>query len=245
MSRVSMSGSRCHDPCVTVCAQSSSIRSLVQPRQFARCFMANLTLYHASPSRSSVTLWMLEEVGQPYDIKLIRLSAGENLKPDYLAINPMGKVPALKHGDTVITELAAICTYLADELPEKKLNVPIGTPKRCVYLKWLFFGPGCLEPAVIDRAAPRKEEARRAMLGYGDFDTTMNVLAKALEKGPWLMGDQFTAADVLIGSNIRWGMIFKMIPERKEFTDYVARIVARPAAQRAEAKDKELGAQAA
>jgi glutathione S-transferase len=98
---------------------------------------------------------------------------------------------------------------------------------------------------VIDRAAPRKEEARRAMLGYGDFDTTMNVLAKAVEKGPWLMGDQFTAADVLIGSNIRWGTIFKMIPERKEFTDYVARIVARPAAQRAEAKDKELGAQAA
>jgi len=172
--------------------------------------MPDLTLYHASPSRSSVALWMLEEVGQPYDIKLLRLSAGDNMKPDYLTINPMGKVPALKHRDTVITELAAICTYLADEFPEKKLNVPVGT-----------------------------------MLGYGDFDTTMNVLAKAIEKGPWLMGDQFTAADVLIGSNIRWGMIFKMIPERKEFTDYVARIVARPAAQRAEAKDKELGAQAA
>ena len=207
--------------------------------------MANLTLYHASPSRSSVTLWMLEELGQPYDIKLIRLSAGENLKPDYLAINPMGKVPTLKHGDTIITELAAICTYLADEFPDKKLNVPIGTPKRGVYLKWLFFGPGCLEPAVIDRAAPRKEEARRAMLGYGDFDTTMNVLAKAVEKAPWLMGDQFTAADVVIGANIRWGMIFKMIPERKEFSEYAARIVARPAAQRAEAKDKELQAQAA
>ena len=100
---------------------------------------------------------MLEEVGQPYDIKLLRLSAGDNLKPDYLAINPMGKVPALRHRDTVITELAAICTYLADEFPEKKLNVPVGAP-RGVYLKWLFFGPGCLEPAVIDRAAPRKEE---------------------------------------------------------------------------------------
>jgi glutathione S-transferase len=157
----------------------------------------------------------------------------------------MGKVPALKHRDTVITELAAICTYLADEFPEMKLNVPVGTPKRGVYLKWLFFGPGCLEPAVIDRVAPRKEAARRAMLGYGDFDTTMNVLAKAIEKGPWLMGDQFTAADVLIGSNIRWSTIFKMIPERKEFTDYIVRIAARPAAQRAEAKDKELSAQAA
>jgi glutathione S-transferase len=207
--------------------------------------MPNLTLYHASPSRSSVALWMLEETGQPYDIKLIRLSAGDNLKPDYLAINPMGKVPALKHGDTVITELAAICTYLADEFPDRKLNVPIGTPKRGTYLKWLFFGPGCLEPAVIDRAAPRKEEARRAMLGYGDFDTTMNVLARAVEKGPWLMGDQFTAADVVIGANIRWGMIFKMVPERKEFIDYAARIAMRPAVQRAEAKDKELGAKAA
>ena len=98
---------------------------------------------------------------------------------------------------------------------------------------------------MIDRAAPRKEAADAQMLGYGDFDTTMNVLAKAVEKGPWLMGDQFTAADVVIGANIRWGMIFKMVPERKEFTDYAARIAVRPAAQRAEAKDKELGAKAA
>jgi glutathione S-transferase len=204
--------------------------------------MADLTLYHASPSRSSIALWMLEEVGQPYDIHLLSLSKGDNLKPDYLAINPMGKVPALKHGDTVITEVAAICTYLADAFPEAKLNVPIGTPRRGVYLKWLFFGPGCIEPAVIDRAAPRKEEARRAMLGYGDFDTTMNVVAKAVEKGPWLMGEQFTAADVVIGANIRLGTMFKMIPERPEFAAYAARIAARPAAQRAEAKDKELAA---
>ncbi len=207
--------------------------------------MAKITLYHASPSRSSIVLWMLEEIGQPYDIKLVTLSKGENMKPEYLAINPMGKVPALKHGDTVITEVAAICTYLADEFPDKKLNVPVGTPRRGEYLKWLFFGPGCLEPAVIDRAAPRKEEARRAMLGYGDFDTTMNVIAKAVEKGPWLMGEQFTAADVVIGSQIRWGMIFKMLPERKEFSDYAARIAARPAAQGAAEKDKELSAQAA
>ena len=207
--------------------------------------MSDLVFYTNPMSRGRIARWMLEEIGQPYDIKLIRLSAGENMKPDYLAINPMGKVPALKHGDTVITEVAAICTYLADEFPDKKLNIPAGTPKRGVYLKWLFFGPGCMEPAVIDRAAPRKEEARRAMLGYGDFDTTMNVVAKAVEKGPWLMGDQFTAADVVIGSNIRWGTMFKLIPERKEFLDYAARIAARPAAQRAQAKDKELAAQAA
>jgi glutathione S-transferase len=202
--------------------------------------MAKLTLYHAAPSRSSVTRWMLEEIGEPYEIKLLRLSEGDQQKPDYLAINPMGKVPALQHGDVVITESAAICTYLADAFPQARLNVPIVDPRRGIYLKWLFFGPGCLEPAVIDRAAPRKEEPRRAMLGYGDFDTVMNVLAKAVEKGPWLMGEQFTAADVVIGANIRWGMIFKLLPERKEFLDYSARIAARPAAQRAEAKDKEL-----
>ncbi len=207
--------------------------------------MPALTLYHASPSRSSVTLWMLEEVGERYDIHLLSLQKEEQRKPDYLAVNPMGKVPALKHGDTVITESAAICTYLADAFPKANLAVPVGTPKRGVYLKWLFFGPGCLEPAVIDRAAPRKEEPRRAMLGYGDFDTTMNVVAKAVEKGPWLMGEQFTAADVVIGSNIRWGMMFKMLPERPEFVAYAERIAKRPAAQRAEAKDKELSAKAA
>jgi glutathione S-transferase len=204
--------------------------------------MPQLTLFHASPSRSSIVLWMLEEVGEPYEVKLLKLSEGENRKPAYVAINPMGKVPALQHGDTVITEVAAICAYLADEFPAKKLNIPIGTPQRGVYLKWLFFAPGCIEPAVIDRAAPRKEEPRRAMLGYGDFDTTMNVLAQAVAKGPYIMGEQFTAADVVVGSQIRWGMMFKMIPERPEFVAYAARLAARPAAQRAEAKDKAFAA---
>ena len=202
--------------------------------------MAKLTLYHAAPSRSSITRWMLEEIGEPYDIHLLSLTKGENRAPDYLAVNPMGKVPALKHGDVVITEAAAICAYLADEFPRAKLNVPVGDPRRGSYLKWLFFGPGCFEPAVIDRAAPRKEPPRRAMLGYGDFDTTMNVVAKAVEQGPWILGGQFTAADVVIGANIRWGMMFKLVPERATFLDYAARIAARPAAQRAEAKDKAL-----
>jgi glutathione S-transferase len=202
--------------------------------------MADLTLYHASPSRSSIVLWMLEELGQPYDVKLIKLSEGDNLKPDFLAVNPMGKVPALDHKGTVITESAAICTYLADEFPQAKLNVPVGTPRRGLYLKWLFFGPGCFEPAVIDRAAPRKEEARRGMLGYGAFETTMDTVAKAVAQGPWLMGDQFTAADVILGANIRWGTMFKLVPERPEFSAYAGRIAARPAAQRAEAKDKEF-----
>src|SRR6266481_1501803 len=144
--------------------------------------------------------------------------------------------------DVVITETAAICAYLADEFPRAKLNVPIGTPRRGVYLKWLFFGPNCIEAAMMDRASPRKDEPRRGMLGYGDFDTVMDVSAKALAKGPYLMGEQFTAADVVVGSTLRWGMMFKLVPERPEFTAYTNRLAARPALQRAEAKDKELAA---
>jgi glutathione S-transferase len=202
--------------------------------------MANLTLYHIAPSRSSVVLWMLEEIGEPYDIHLLSMKKGSNREPAYLAINPMGKVPALKHGDTVITEAAAICCYLADTFPKAGLNVPIDHPRRGPYLKWLFFGPGVLEGAVMDRAFPRGGEPPRAALGYGDFDTAMNVVAGAVTPGPFLMGDKFTAADVVIGSNLRWGTMFKMIPERKEFSDYIARFADRPAAKRAEAKDQEL-----
>ena len=205
--------------------------------------MPKLTLYHAAPSRSSIVHWMLEELGEPYDLHLLSFTKGDNRAPDYLAVNPMGKVPALKHGDTVIAEAAAICTYLADEFPRAKLNIPIGDPRRGVYLKWLFFGPSCIEPAIMDRAFPRKEEARRAALGYGDFDTVIDVVAKAVSgKGPYLMGEQFTAADVVIGSTLRWGVIFKLLPERSEFLAYTNRLAERPALQRSEAKDKELAA---
>lgn len=204
--------------------------------------MAKLTLYHIAPSRSSIVHWMLEEVGEPYDIHLLSMKRGENRAPDYLAVNPMGKVPALRHGDVVITEAAAICTYLADEFPRAGLNVPVGDPRRGTYLKWLFFGPSCIEPAIMDHAYPRKEAAPRPALGYGDYDTMVDVVAKAVAKGPYLLGEQFTAADVVIGSGLRWGTMFKLLPERPEFAAYMARLSQRPALQRAEAKDKELAA---
>jgi glutathione S-transferase len=149
------------------------------------------------------------------------------------------------HKGVAISEVSAICTYLADEFPQKKLNVPVGDPRRGPYLKWLFFGPSCIEPAIIDRAAPRKEEARRGMVGWGDYDTVVNVVAKAVERGPFLLGERFTAADVVIGSGLRWGMMFKMLPERKEFADYVARCMARPAAGSALAKDEAMAKQSA
>jgi glutathione S-transferase len=205
--------------------------------------MPKLTFYHAIPSRSSIVHWMLEELGEPYDVHLIDLKAGENLKPDFLAINPMGKLPTIKHGDTVITEAAAICTYLADEFPQAKLNLPIGNPQRGVYLKWLFFGPSCVEPAVLERAFPRKEPAPRSAAGFADFDTVMNVLGQgAGAADPYLMGKQFTAADVIIGSGLRWGMMFKLIPERPEFSAYVARLSERPALKRATEKDAKVQA---
>jgi glutathione S-transferase len=204
--------------------------------------MADLTLYHAAPSRSATVRWMLEEVGEPYDLHLLKLAEGEQLKPEYLAVNPQGKVPALKHKGVVITEVAAICTYLADEFPKAKLNIPVGDPRRGVYLQWLFFGPSCLEPAITDRAFPRKEPPRAGAVGYRDIEALADIVAQAVAKGPYIMGEQFTAADVVIGSAVRWGTMFKLIPERDAFKPYAERLAARPALQRAEAKDKALAA---
>jgi glutathione S-transferase len=204
--------------------------------------MGKLTLYHAAPSRSSIVRWMLEELGEPYELHVLSLAKGEQLQPDHLAVNPMGKVPALKHGDAVVTEAAAICTYLADEFPQARLNIPVGDPRRGPYLKWLFFGPSCIEPAMTDGAFPRQELPRRGMLGYGDFDTVMDVVTKAVEPGPYLMGEQFTAADVIVGSTLRWGLMFGLLPKRPEFIAYVGRLEQRPALQRAVAADQKLAA---
>jgi glutathione S-transferase len=202
--------------------------------------MPKLTLYHAAPSRSSIVHWMLEEVGEPYEIHLLSMKRGENREPAYLAVNPMGKVPALKHGDVVITEAAAVCLYLADAFPRAGLTVPIGDKRRGPFLKWMFFGPSCIEPAITDRAYPRKEVPRAGALGYRDIDALADLIAKALAAGPYLMGEQFTAADVVIGAAVRWGMMFKLLPERPGFADYAARLSQRPAVQRADAKDKAL-----
>lgn len=203
--------------------------------------MPKLVLYHAAPSRSSIVHWMLEELGQPYELQMVSFKTGENRQPAFLAINPMGKLPALKHGDTVITEAAAICTYLADEFPQAGLNIPVGDPRRGTYLKWLFFGPSCVEPAITERAFPRKEPPSRTTLGFGDFDTVVDVLAKAAAAAsPYLLGQKFTAADVIIGSGLRWGTMFKLLPERPEFKGYLAALAERPALRRATEKDVEL-----
>ena len=204
--------------------------------------MPELVLYHAVPSRSMIVRWMLEEVGEPYRLHVVDLQRGDSRQPGYLTLNPMGKVPLLKHGDVVVTEAAAICLYLADLFPRAGLTVPIGDPRRGPFLKWLFFGPSCVEPAIVDRRYKRAEEPPRGGLGYGDYDTVMSVLAKAVAPGPYLLGEQFTAADVIIGSNLHWGMMWKLIPDLPEFQAYTTRLAERPAFQRAQAKDKELAA---
>ena len=198
-----------------------------------------ITFYHAPQTRSVIVRWMLEELGVPYQVERIDLASGEHRKPAYLTVNPMGKVPALAHRGVVVTEAAAICAYLADTFPQAGLAPPIGDPRRGLYCKWLFFGPGCLEPAVTDRMLKR-EPGPRAQLGYGDLDTTLTVIAAAVEPGPYLLGEQFSTADVVLGSGLRWGLFMKAIPERPELTAYVQRLSERPALQRTMAMDAEL-----
>jgi glutathione S-transferase len=198
-----------------------------------------LTLYTAVPSRGAIVRWMLEEVGAPYEVHVLDLMKGEQLRPDYLAINPMGKVPALRHGQTIVTEVAAICCYLADAFPAAGLAPAIGDPARGPYLKWLFFGPSCIEPAVIAKVM-NWQGAKRGMIGWADLDTVVGVVREAVAKGPYILGERFTAADVVIGSQVRWGMQFKTLPELPEFKAYAERLEARPALQRQIALDTAL-----
>jgi len=195
--------------------------------------MPKLMLYHAAPSRSSVVHWMLEEIGEPYDLNVLKLSAGDQRKADYLAINPQGKVPALRHGDVVITEVAAICAYLADAFPQAKLAVPIGDPRRGKYLQWLFFAPSCIEPAILQ--AYLKLEIPPSSAAWGSTAQTFDALDQALSKGPWLLGNDFSAADVAIGAGMNFAIrLFKMVPTRPNFDRYLDACAARPAFQRAE-----------
>jgi len=202
--------------------------------------MAAMTFYTHPWSRGRIVRWMLEEVGADYEVVIKEF--GKSMKaPDYLALNPMGKVPALVDRGVVITEVGAICTYLADRFPEKKLAPPIDNPERGSYLRWIFFIAGPLEMATTAKAFGWDIDGEKAVsAGCGRIEDTVNTLEKELQKRSYLCGDHFTAADLLAASYLGWEMQQKIIEERPAFREYVDRIGARPANIRAEELDNAL-----
>jgi glutathione S-transferase len=192
-----------------------------------------MKLYWAPRTRAATAIWMMEETGQPYERVLVDTSAGAQKQPAYLAVNPMGKVPALRDGDATMAEAAAICAYVADRFPQAKLAPPADDPRRAKYFYWLFFGPSCIEPAIIQIFT--KLQVPPSTAGWGEATLVFDVLDKALEKGPWLTGDDFFACDVVIGSGLNYATrLFKMVPPRPSFDRYLDRIAERPAFQRAQ-----------
>jgi glutathione S-transferase len=207
--------------------------------------MTDELVFYTNPmSRGRIVRWMLEEVGQPYRTEL--LNYGTTMKAaDYLAINPMGKVPALRHGDTVVTEGAAICCYLADAFPEAGLAPAPGDRLRGPYYRWLFFAAGPLDAAVTNRALGFEVPAdRKVMAGYGSLADVVAALEGALDGREYLVGERFSAADVYVGSHIGWGMAFGTLDKRPAFERYFERLAARPAAVRAREIDDAPSAQA-
>lgn len=194
--------------------------------------MTDLTFYTNPMSRGRIIRWMLEEVGQPYETQILQW--GAHKQPEYLAVNPMGKVPAIKHGDVVVTECGAICAYLADAFPQAGLAPPSGSPRRGTYYRWLFFAAGPIEQAVgIQALNVEVPEERQMMLGYGSMDAVHDAIEGAIKGRDYLDGEAFTAADLYLASHLGWGMNFGTIEKRPAFEAYVARHVARPAAERA------------
>jgi glutathione S-transferase len=195
--------------------------------------MTDLLFYTNPQSRGRIAHWMLEEIGLPYET--VWLEFGPRMKSgEYLSVNPMGKVPALKHAGVLVTETAAICAYLADCFPEKNLIPPLNHPGRAAYFRWMFFAAGPLEIAVTAKSLGwQVPEGKSGFVGFGSYGETIDALEKALMPGPYICGEQFTAADVYLGSQLGWGMMFGTIEKRPLFEAYVARLHARPAAQRA------------
>jgi glutathione S-transferase len=203
--------------------------------------MADEIILYSSPmSRGRMIHWMLEEVGAPYRIELVDLQKNEHKQPKFLAVNPMGKLPAIVHRGVVITECAAICTYLADAFPATQLAPKLDDPARGTYLRWMFFGAGCVDPGLIDRMLQRPVPQRYQAVGYGRYEDMVDVLEKAVTPGPYILGERFSAADVYIASQIGFGLMMKSLEERAAFQAYAARCTDRLAYKRAMAQAEEL-----
>ena len=200
-----------------------------------------LTFYTNPKSRGRIVRWMLEETGAPYATEVLEYGTTMKAAP-YLAINPMGKVPAIRHGATVVTECAAICAYLADAFPQAGLAPPVHSAARGTYYRWLFFAAGPLEAAWTNQAlGVVVPPERSAMVGYGSFERVLDVLEGAIGAHEYLVDDRFSAADVYVGSQLGFGMQFGMIDKRPSFARYLAGLEARPAKQRAEQLDGAMG----
>ena|SRR5438270_1707309 len=203
--------------------------------------MADELVFYTNPmSRGRIVRWMLEELGEPYRTEVLGFGPPMKSKA-YLAVNPMGKVPALKHGDWTVTEAAAICAYLADAFPDAELAPPADDRRRAPYYRWMFFAAGPLEQAATNKAFGfTVPPDREGMAGYGTFPATIDALEGAVCKGDYILGEKFSAADVYVGSHIGWGMQFGTIEKRPAFERYWQRLSARPAARRAKEIDDAL-----
>lgn len=188
-----------------------------------------LTLHYVPRSRASTARVLLDELGAPYDLHVLNMGAGELKSADYLAINPLGKVPALTHGDTVVTESVAIALYVGDLFPQAGLTPAIGDPRRGAYLRWMTFYAACFEPAVMDKVLGHDPGPQSP---YGSYDQVMEILAGQLGKAPYILGDRITVADIHWGSALHWTLMFKLVPNLPVFTDYAERITARPSFRR-------------
>ncbi len=200
----------------------------------------DLVFYHNPQSRGRIVRWMLEEAGAPYEVRFVDFKTGAHKAPAYLAVNPMGKLPAIVHRGAAVTECAAICAYLADVFPQAGLAPP--PAERASYYRWLFFGAGTLEYALIDKMLGRPAPERPQALGYGHFADTLRTLEGALTAGPWLLGDTFSAADVYIGSQIAFGVMMKSLEPTPILAAYLANCHSRPAWLRANALDAAMAA---
>ena len=203
--------------------------------------MSGIVFYHSPNTRSVGTRILLEELGAPYELRAINMKAGEQRQAGYLAVNPMGKVPAIVHDGALVTEQPAVFLYLADLFPAAGLAPAIGDPLRGPYLRWIVYYGSSFEPAMVDKAMKR-DQAPLAMCPYGDYDTTLKTLVDVLAAGPYILGERFSAADVLWGTALTWITKFQLVPELPEIMGYIARVNARPSVAKVRALDEALAA---
>ncbi|CCJ08681.1 glutathione S-transferase family protein [Methylocystis sp. SC2] len=199
----------------------------------------NPILYYAPRTRASSVLTLLEELDAPYELRVLNFQLGEQRKPEYLAVNPLGKVPAIVHNGALVTELGAIFIYLADAFPQKGLAPAIGDALRGPYLRWLAFYGSAFEPAIVDRSMNRAP-APASRSPYGDFEGVMALINAQLTQGPYLFGERFTGADILWGGALRWTVGFGLVPETPHISAYVERVTTRPCFARVAQTDEEL-----